>query len=157
MAKICLIGAGSTVFAQSIIGDILSQPDLADSVVALHDIDGERLKTSATVARRIGAASASSPARSACHSAISASQRRGYSSSGTWYWASRSSRPALMNHGLYSAKWTLDSVTKCPVRRSMSKRTASSAGTWPLSARALSRGYRSSRPPSARRFSNFRK
>jgi alpha-galactosidase len=56
MAKICLIGAGSTVFAQSIIGDILSQPDLADSVVALHDIDGERLKTSATVARRIGAA-----------------------------------------------------------------------------------------------------
>jgi len=55
MAKICLIGAGSTVFAQSIIGDILSQPDLADSVVALHDIDGERLSTSAIVARRIGA------------------------------------------------------------------------------------------------------
>ena len=55
MAKICLIGAGSTVFAQSIIGDILSQPDLADSVVSLHDIDGERLSTSAIVARRIGA------------------------------------------------------------------------------------------------------
>ena len=56
MAKICLIGAGSTVFAQSILGDVLSNPELRDSVISLHDIDGERLKTSEIVARRIGAA-----------------------------------------------------------------------------------------------------
>ena len=54
MAKICLIGAGSTVFAQSIIGDVLSNPELRDSVISLHDIDQERLTTSETVARRIG-------------------------------------------------------------------------------------------------------
>lgn len=54
MAKICLIGAGSTVFAQNILSDVLSNPELADSEIALHDIDAERLSTSEIMARRIG-------------------------------------------------------------------------------------------------------
>jgi len=53
MAKICLIGAGSTVFAQNILSDVLSNPELADSEISLHDIDPERLATSDVVARRI--------------------------------------------------------------------------------------------------------
>lgn len=54
MTKICLIGAGSTVFAQSILGDVLSNPELQHATISLHDIDAERLKTSEVVARRIG-------------------------------------------------------------------------------------------------------
>lgn len=54
MAKICLVGAGSTVFAQNILGDVLSNPELADSEIALFDIDAERLATSEIMARRIG-------------------------------------------------------------------------------------------------------
>ena len=46
MAKIAFIGAGSTVFAKNLMGDILSYPELADSHIALMDIDPERLKTS---------------------------------------------------------------------------------------------------------------
>lgn len=48
MAKICLIGAGSTVFAQNILSDVLSNPELADCEIASFDIDGERLSTSET-------------------------------------------------------------------------------------------------------------
>jgi len=51
--KITFIGAGSTVFAKNLIGDILSFPELADSAICLFDIDKERLKTSAVVAGRI--------------------------------------------------------------------------------------------------------
>jgi alpha-galactosidase len=51
--KITFIGAGSTVFAKNLIGDILSFPELADSSICLFDIDEERLKTSEVVARRI--------------------------------------------------------------------------------------------------------
>ncbi len=54
MPKITLIGAGSTVFAQRIIGDVLSNPALQNMTIALHDIDAERLKTSEVVTRRIG-------------------------------------------------------------------------------------------------------
>ena len=54
MTKICLIGAGSTVFAQAILGDVLSNPELQHAEISLHDIDAERLKTSEVVARRIG-------------------------------------------------------------------------------------------------------
>ena len=54
MPKICLVGAGSTVFAQNILSDVLSNPELADSHISLFDIDAERLKTSEVVARRIG-------------------------------------------------------------------------------------------------------
>jgi alpha-galactosidase len=51
--KICLVGAGSTVFAQNILGDVLSTPSDHDYVISLFDIDPERLKTSEIVARRI--------------------------------------------------------------------------------------------------------
>jgi alpha-galactosidase len=54
--KITFIGAGSTVFAKNLIGDILSLPELADSRICLFDIDPERLTTSEVVARRIAQA-----------------------------------------------------------------------------------------------------
>ena len=54
MSKIALIGAGSTIFAQRLIGDILLTPELAkDTQIALHDIDEDRLRTSEIVTRRI--------------------------------------------------------------------------------------------------------
>ena len=45
MAKIAFIGAGSTVFAKNLLGDILAYGELADSRIVLHDIDEERLGT----------------------------------------------------------------------------------------------------------------
>lgn len=56
MPKIAMIGAGSTVFAKNLMGDILSFPELAESEIALMDIDSERLATSETVCRKINAA-----------------------------------------------------------------------------------------------------
>jgi len=53
MTKICLVGAGSTVFAQNILGDVLSNRGLGPVVISLYDIDPERLRTSDVVARRI--------------------------------------------------------------------------------------------------------
>lgn len=54
MPKIALIGAGSTVFAQRLIGDILLTPQLSeDTEIALHDIDHRRLITSKIVTKRI--------------------------------------------------------------------------------------------------------
>ncbi len=53
MPKICLVGAGSTVFAQNILGDVLSSEIGGNFVISLFDIDPERLKTSEIVARRI--------------------------------------------------------------------------------------------------------
>src|SRR2546421_7922139 len=56
MAKITFIGAGSTVFARNLLGDILGREELAASEIALFDIDAERLMTSELVARRVAAA-----------------------------------------------------------------------------------------------------
>ncbi len=42
MTKISIIGAGS-MFTRHIVGDILQIPGLEDGVIALVDIDGERL------------------------------------------------------------------------------------------------------------------
>src|SRR3954452_9621023 len=53
MPKIDFIGAGSTVFARRLLTDILSFPEMADSQIALHDIDAERLATSEAVAHRV--------------------------------------------------------------------------------------------------------
>ena len=51
--KVTLIGAGSTVFARSLVGDLLSFPELASGMeIALMDIDEERVRTSETVTRR---------------------------------------------------------------------------------------------------------
>jgi alpha-galactosidase len=51
--KITFIGAGSTVFAKNLLGDILSYPELGDSHIVLYDIDAERLRSSEIVAHRI--------------------------------------------------------------------------------------------------------
>jgi alpha-galactosidase len=56
MTKITLIGAGSTVFAKNLMGDILSFPELGDVTLSLHDIDPERLRTSEIVAHKTAAA-----------------------------------------------------------------------------------------------------
>jgi alpha-galactosidase len=53
MPKIAFIGAGSTVFAKNLMGDILSYPELADSTLALMDIDADRLSTSEIVAHKV--------------------------------------------------------------------------------------------------------
>ena len=53
MAKTVFLGAGSTVFARNLLGDILGHEELADSEIVLHDIDAERLATSELVARRV--------------------------------------------------------------------------------------------------------
>src|SRR5690554_4831676 len=53
MPKITFIGAGSTVFAKNLMGDILSYPELADSAISLHDINEERLRTSEIVAHKV--------------------------------------------------------------------------------------------------------
>lgn len=50
MVKIAFIGAGSTVFAKNLMGDILSFPEFADCTFALMDIDEKRLETSVQVA-----------------------------------------------------------------------------------------------------------
>ncbi len=62
MPKITFIGAGSTVFAKNLLGDILSYPELADATISLHDIDPERLRTSEIVARKIAEALGARPA-----------------------------------------------------------------------------------------------
>ena len=53
MPRVTFIGAGSTVFARNLMGDILSWPELASSTIVLHDIDETRLRTSEIVGRRI--------------------------------------------------------------------------------------------------------
>lgn len=59
--KIIFIGAGSTVFAKNLLGDILLYPELANCTISLHDIDAERLKTSEIVARKVAAAAGAQP------------------------------------------------------------------------------------------------
>jgi alpha-galactosidase len=56
MAKVTFIGAGSTVFARNLLGDILGREELANSEIALFDIDAERLATSELVAHRVAEA-----------------------------------------------------------------------------------------------------
>jgi len=56
VTKITMIGAGSVVFAKNLLGDILSHPVLGDSEIALMDIDPERLRVAAIVARRVAEA-----------------------------------------------------------------------------------------------------
>jgi alpha-galactosidase len=53
MPKIAFVGAGSVEFTRNLLGDILSFPDLAESEIALHDIDAERLGTAEQLAHRV--------------------------------------------------------------------------------------------------------
>jgi alpha-galactosidase len=52
MPKIAMIGAGSTVFAYRLTCDILSFPELEDSVLALVDVNQENLDLSTSLIRR---------------------------------------------------------------------------------------------------------
>ncbi|MDK3157363.1 alpha-glucosidase/alpha-galactosidase [Kamptonema cortianum] len=61
MPKITFIGAGSTVFAKNLLGDILSFPELAGSEISLFDIDENRLRTSEVVANRVAQVVNASP------------------------------------------------------------------------------------------------
>ncbi len=61
MTKITFIGAGSTVFAKNLLGDILSYPELQDATISLHDIDPERLRTSEIVAHKVADALGARP------------------------------------------------------------------------------------------------
>ncbi len=61
MTKISFIGAGSTVFAKALIGDILSYPELQDVTLSLYDIDPERLRTSELMAHKLAAVIGAKP------------------------------------------------------------------------------------------------
>lgn len=52
MPRIAFIGAGSTVFAKNLLGDILSFEELAESTIALFDIAEDRLATTEIVAHK---------------------------------------------------------------------------------------------------------
>ncbi len=49
MAKITFMGAGSTVFAKNVLGDVMLTPALWDSEICLYDIDAQRLDESYTM------------------------------------------------------------------------------------------------------------
>ena len=53
MPKITFMGAGSTVFAKNVLGDCMMTPALADSTIALYDIDSVRLDESAQMLEAI--------------------------------------------------------------------------------------------------------
>jgi len=49
MSKIAFMGAGSTIFARNVLGDCMCSPALAESEIALYDIDSERLRESEAI------------------------------------------------------------------------------------------------------------
>ncbi|MGX1548783.1 alpha-galactosidase [Streptomyces adustus] len=59
--KIVLIGAGSVVFTQGLLADLLAFPELKSARIALHDIDTERLATAHAAAVRIADALGATP------------------------------------------------------------------------------------------------
>ena len=61
MPKITFIGAGSTVFAKNLMGDILSFPELANSTISLMDIDEERLEQSYRICHKVAEALGAHP------------------------------------------------------------------------------------------------
>ncbi len=61
MAAITFIGAGSTVFAKNLLGDILSYSELAESEIRLMDIDAGRLRTSELMAHKVAEALGAHP------------------------------------------------------------------------------------------------
>ncbi|TJY44484.1 alpha-glucosidase/alpha-galactosidase [Cohnella pontilimi] len=59
MSKITFLGAGSTVFAKNVLGDVLLTPALQGYEIALYDIDRERLQDSERMLNNIRKTSAS--------------------------------------------------------------------------------------------------
>ncbi|MGI6368786.1 MAG: alpha-glucosidase/alpha-galactosidase [Anaerolineae bacterium] len=53
MAKIVFLGAGSTIFARSVLGDSLHVPALRDAEIALVDVDPDRLNVSEVMVKNI--------------------------------------------------------------------------------------------------------
>ncbi len=53
MAKITFMGAGSTIFAKNVLGDVMLTSALCESTIALYDIDEKRLKESETILKNI--------------------------------------------------------------------------------------------------------
>ncbi len=60
--KIVFIGAGSVVFTQGLLADLLAYPELREARIVLHDIDPERLRVAEAAARQIAAARGARPA-----------------------------------------------------------------------------------------------
>ena len=46
MPRITFMGAGSTIFAKSVLGDCILTPEIKDLEISLHDIDPVRLEDS---------------------------------------------------------------------------------------------------------------
>ena len=65
MPKIAFVGAGSVEFTRNLLGDILAFPALAESEIALHDINPERLDTAELLAGRVAQTLGVSPRVSA--------------------------------------------------------------------------------------------
>jgi len=61
MPKITFLGAGSTIFAKNLLGDLLSFPEFSEATISLHDIDPERLRTTEIVAQRFAKALDANP------------------------------------------------------------------------------------------------
>jgi len=59
--KIAMIGAGSVVFAQHLLGDIMSWPELKRPHIALMDIDPERLSVAERMAQKLADALEAEP------------------------------------------------------------------------------------------------
>ena len=55
MLKIAFMGAGSTVFARNVLGDVMCTPALRECEIALYDIDGQRLEESRRILETINA------------------------------------------------------------------------------------------------------
>ena len=61
MPRIVFMGAGSVEFTKNLLGDILSFPELAESEIALHDIDPERLRVGEQMAHYTARTLSASP------------------------------------------------------------------------------------------------
>jgi len=59
--KIAMVGAGSVVFAQRLLGDIMSWPELKQPHLALMDIDADRLAVAERMAQKVAAAVGAEP------------------------------------------------------------------------------------------------
>lgn len=55
MPRIAFMGAGSTIFAKSVLGDCILTPEIKDLEIALHDIDAVRLEDSRKMLENIAA------------------------------------------------------------------------------------------------------
>ena len=59
--KIAMIGAGSVVFAQNLLGDIMSWPEFKEPHIAVMDIDPDRLAVAERMAQKVGQALGAHP------------------------------------------------------------------------------------------------